>query len=83
MSYIMHNLRVNVIAYIKKDLKEKKKIHKKEMRKAIMFRFSFSGQTADKYMMDMVEIGIAKNHGDFLEYTGVLIEEEKTKDDLP
>ena len=77
MSYIMHNKRLNCIDFIKRFLRENKKVTKEKMKVEIMKRFSFSASTADRYISDIVLMGIARLNSEHLVYVNIDTEEEK------
>lgn len=77
MSYIMHNKRLNCIDFIKRFLKENKKVTKEKMKVEIMKRFSFSSSTADRYINDIVIMGIARLNSEHLVYVNIDAEEEE------
>lgn len=68
MSYIMHTQRQNCLAHIKKILKEKQKMTKADLKKEIMINFDFAAYTADKYISDIVAMGIARINNDHIIY---------------
>ena len=77
MSYIMHNKRLNCIDFIKRFLRENKKVTKETMKVEIMKRFNFSASTANRYIDDIVIMGIARLNSEHLVYVNIDAEEEK------
>lgn len=68
MSFIMHEKRRNCINFIKRHLKENRKVSKAELRRQIMLRFDFSGTTADRYISDIITMRLVTVNDDHLVY---------------
>lgn len=68
LSYIMHTKRLNCLDFIKRFLREHKKVERQRMKLEIMQRFNFSGLTADRYINDIIMMGVAKCNSSHLVY---------------
>ena len=77
MSYVMHNRRVECLNFLKRFLKEKQTVSQEDLKKEIMIRFNFSGYTAERYINDLITMGIAKINRDHVVY--IPLKEEKGK----
>ena len=80
MSYIMHTKREQCLDFIKRFLKQNPKTSINNMKVEIMRRFNFASQTADRYIRDIIEMGIAKTNDNTLLYIPLKGEEKKEEE---
>jgi hypothetical protein len=70
------SVRANCMATIKGLLKEKKRIKKKALRNYIMRLYGITDVTFERYIKDLIEIGLVKENSDVLEWSEQDIELE-------
>jgi predicted HTH transcriptional regulator len=63
-----HYRRHDIFEHIRRFLKEKQKVTKKEFALELLVKKELSRDTIRRYMEDIVDMGIARNHGDCLEW---------------